>query len=198
MKKVVTLTVIAMSCLAFNAQSSDKLSGSEILAVQKGGVPDKVYTQEKPHLKVASYNIGKNETTENVSDFTQLNSAIKRIDAEIIAVSEVDNKTQRSHKIDQLKTIAEANNMHYAFGKALDFDGGEYGVVEIVARELTLPLNVMCMPELPDFKRLQQLGVRRISMGNFVHAQLQLRLKKLMASIQSQQSFVGVFHDESH
>jgi len=70
--------------------------------------------------------------------------------------------------------------------------------IEIVARELTLPLNVMCMPELPDFKRLQQLGVRRISMGNFVHAQLQLRLKKLMASIQSQQSFVGVFHDESH
>lgn len=30
-----------------------------------------------------------------------------------------------------------------------------------------LPINVMCMPNLPDFEILKNLGVKRISMGNF-------------------------------
>lgn len=128
MKKTVIFTMMALGSLIASVQASDKLAGNEILAVQKGGVPDKVFSQDKPHLKIATYNIGKNEASSAVSDFTALNSAIKRIDADIIAIQEVDNKTLRSQKIDQLKKIADANKMHYAFGKALDFDGGEYGV----------------------------------------------------------------------
>ena len=31
-----------------------------------------------------------------------------------------------------------------------------------------LPVNVMCIPGLPDFKKLQSLGVRRASMGPFL------------------------------
>jgi endonuclease/exonuclease/phosphatase family metal-dependent hydrolase len=110
------------------AQPNTQLTGNEILSVQKGGVKDKLYSQNKPLLKVATYNIGKNEASHDVSDFTSLNAAIKNIDADVIAISEVDNKTERSKKINQLKTIADANNLYYAFGKALDFDGGEYGI----------------------------------------------------------------------
>ncbi len=128
MKKIFSLTVLALACLVANVQASDKIAGNEILTVQKGGIPDKVYTSNKPALRIATYNIGKNEASDNVTDFTALNSAIKKINADIIAVLEVDNKTQRSQKIDQLKTIADANKMHYVFGKALDFDGGEYGL----------------------------------------------------------------------
>lgn len=67
-----------------------------------------------------------------------------------------------------------------------------------LCRALTVPLNVMCMPDLPDFVRLTALGVRRISMGNFVHAALQAYLFTLMSGIQMQQSFKGVFAHESH
>lgn len=77
MKKTMTLTMIALGCLFVNAQASEKLAGNEILKVQKGGVPDKIYTQNKPHLKIATYNIGKNEASADVADFTALNSAIK-------------------------------------------------------------------------------------------------------------------------
>jgi endonuclease/exonuclease/phosphatase family metal-dependent hydrolase len=128
MKRRFSLTIAALSFLMAHVQASDKLAGNEIIAVQKGGVPDKVYTQHKPALRIATYNIGKNEASDNVTDFTALNSAIKKINADIIAVPELDNKTQRSQKIDQLKTIADANKMHYVFGKALDFDDGEYGL----------------------------------------------------------------------
>lgn len=128
MKSIFTLTFLALACLSVNAQAVEKLAGNEILAVQKGGVADKVYAENYPQLKIATYNIGKNEASDNVADFTSLNLAIKNIGADIIAVPEVDNKTARSQKIDQLKTIADANGYHYAFGKALEFDGGEYGV----------------------------------------------------------------------
>jgi 2-methylisocitrate lyase-like PEP mutase family enzyme len=68
--------------------------------------------------------------------------------------------------------------------------------IETIASTLTLPLNVMCMPELPTFARLAQLGVKRISMGNFVHSALQSKLEELMLTIRSQQTFAGVFVNE--
>jgi 2-methylisocitrate lyase-like PEP mutase family enzyme len=56
-----------------------------------------------------------------------------------------------------------------------------------------LPLNVMCMPELADFSTLSTLGVKRISMGNFIYAATQARLKDLLCQVQTQHSFSGVF-----
>ncbi|MFD1803789.1 endonuclease/exonuclease/phosphatase family protein [Mixta tenebrionis] len=108
--------------------ASTPLTGSEILAVNKGGTANKIYTHNQPTLKVAAYNIGKNEASDDVTNLTQLNQAIKKIDADVIAVTEIDNQTHRSGNINQLAKIAEANHLFYAFGKALDFDGGEYGV----------------------------------------------------------------------
>lgn len=127
-KTAILLTFLSASLLCAQAQSAGTPSGSEILSVQKGGVPNKIYAQHKPLIKVATYNIGKNEASGDVTNFSALNAAIKKIDADIIAISEVDNKTGRSQNIDQLKTIADASHLYYTFGKALDFDGGEYGV----------------------------------------------------------------------
>ena len=69
--------------------------------------------------------------------------------------------------------------------------------IKTFSKELNIPLNVMCMPDLPTFERLGEMGVRRISMGNFVHSAIQSKLKDLMLLIQSQQTFAGVFIDES-
>ncbi|SFT79581.1 2-Methylisocitrate lyase, PEP mutase family [Kosakonia arachidis] len=68
--------------------------------------------------------------------------------------------------------------------------------IAAIARHVPLPLNVMCMPELAAFADLAQLGVRRISMGNVIHAALQTRLNHLLLAVQTQQSFGGVFRVE--
>lgn len=128
MKKTFAISLMGLFFLSFATQAGESLTGNEILTVQKGGVADKVYKTHRPQLKVATYNIGKNEAADNVADFKTLNKAIKNINADIISVVEIDNKTARSQHIDQLKAIADANHLHYAFGKALDFDGGEYGL----------------------------------------------------------------------
>lgn len=125
MKPIKTLisAAILVSCGATAATT-----GSEVLMVQNGGTPNKVYTANKPSIKVATYNIGKNELAADVANLDELSKAIAKIDADVIVLTEIDNKTARSKKVNQLEEIAKANKMDFAFGKALDFDGGEYGV----------------------------------------------------------------------
>lgn len=66
--------------------------------------------------------------------------------------------------------------------------------IATLCQALDLPLNIMCMPDLAPFEQLSLAGVKRISMGNFVHTSLQSKLEEMFKVIQSQQSFSGVFH----
>ena len=72
------------------------------------------------------------------------------------------------------------------------------GDIGELARTVPLALNIMCMPQLPDFASLAQVGVRRISMGNFVHAAATEQLRRMLDAIRSQQSFTPLFADETH
>ncbi len=56
-----------------------------------------------------------------------------------------------------------------------------------------LPINVMCMPNLPDFDTLNNLGVKRISMGNFIFDNMYRQFKLKTEEILNQQSFKSVF-----
>ncbi len=62
-----------------------------------------------------------------------------------------------------------------------------------VVSSTTLPVNVMCMPGLPDFDELAVSGVKRISMGNFVHEFLHDKLRKVVDAIQTNRSFKPLF-----
>ncbi|MDF2525695.1 MAG: hypothetical protein K0S17_780 [Enterobacter mori] len=70
--------------------------------------------------------------------------------------------------------------------------------INLIAEATGLPLNVMCMPELPSFDRLKMAGVSRISMGNFVHSAMQSTLTDIMLTIRSRQTFEGLFGDENN
>lgn len=56
-----------------------------------------------------------------------------------------------------------------------------------------LPINVMCMPDLPDFEVLARLGVKRISMGNWVYNKVYDTMEKTINQILIQQSFHPLF-----
>jgi len=46
------------------------------------------------------------------------------------------------------------------------------GDIRTVVNESKLPINVMCMPQLPGFDELQSLGVKRLSMGPFLFSKV--------------------------
>lgn len=65
--------------------------------------------------------------------------------------------------------------------------------IRAVVASTKLPVNVMCMPQLPAFGELQKLGVKRISSGNFVHQYVLKMLEEKMITIQNEQSFKSLF-----
>jgi 2-methylisocitrate lyase-like PEP mutase family enzyme len=56
-----------------------------------------------------------------------------------------------------------------------------------------LPVNVLCMPELPNFETLAKLGVKRISMGNALNEYTYTALENMTTKILSDQSFNALF-----
>lgn len=55
-----------------------------------------------------------------------------------------------------------------------------------------LPLNVMCIPGLPDFDTLQQLGVKRVSMGGFLFNKIYDTIRPLSQDILRKKSFSSI------
>lgn len=58
----------------------------------------------------------------------KLRTAIKSQQLDLVGLQEVDNKTRRSGQVDQLKALAKATGLHAVFARAMNFDGGEYGI----------------------------------------------------------------------
>ncbi len=65
--------------------------------------------------------------------------------------------------------------------------------IERVVQQSNLPINVMCMPNLPEFAELESLGVKRISMGNFLFEKQSELLEQEFTRIIKTQSFKSVF-----
>lgn len=78
-------------------------------------------------IRVLSYNILHGATTNKDNDLDVVARAIRNADPDIAALQEMDYKTNRANKLDVTAEIANRTNMVSIFGKAIDWDGGEYG-----------------------------------------------------------------------
>jgi 2-methylisocitrate lyase-like PEP mutase family enzyme len=66
--------------------------------------------------------------------------------------------------------------------------------IEKVTASSSLPVNVMCMPALPDFKTLQNAGVKRISAGPFLNMNIYKALENSIEKIIADNSFTSLFN----
>jgi 2-methylisocitrate lyase-like PEP mutase family enzyme len=65
--------------------------------------------------------------------------------------------------------------------------------IAAIVSQTKLPPNVMCMPALPNFETLEKLGVKRISMGNFLNGYAYSSLENMTTKILVEQSFKALF-----
>lgn len=65
--------------------------------------------------------------------------------------------------------------------------------IQTVVQSTLLPINVMCMPALPDFNTLTFLGVKRISMGGFFFNKIYADASKLAKTIIHDNNFTSIF-----
>ena len=82
---------------------------------------------QKKVLKVMTFNILHGATTRGDFDLDAIAKVILEADPDIVALQEVDFKTKRAKNYDLATELGWRTKMTPLFGKAMDYDGGEYG-----------------------------------------------------------------------
>jgi endonuclease/exonuclease/phosphatase family metal-dependent hydrolase len=78
-------------------------------------------------LKILTFNILHGATTKGDFDLDAIAKVIIETNPDLVALQEVDFKTNRARKYDLVTELGWRTKMAPVFGKAMDFDGGEYG-----------------------------------------------------------------------
>src|SRR4029077_899069 len=98
-------------------------------------------------LRVLTYNIHHGEGTDGRFDLSRLADVVTSVHPDLVALQEVDQGTERASGVSELTELARLTDMHPAFGKAMDYLGGQYGVA-VLSR---LPLLRAHNDPLPSF-----------------------------------------------
>lgn len=81
---------------------------------------------EPKAITVLTYNIHHGAGTDGKYDLSRVADVIKKSGADLVALQEVDRNTNRT-KDDQPAKLATLTGFHPCFGRAMNFEGGEYG-----------------------------------------------------------------------
>lgn len=103
-------------------------------------------------LRVVSYNIHAGKDSEGRPSIPRVAALLDTLRADIVLLQEVDRGTQRSGGADQLGQLEHLTGLHGAFGKSLDYQGGDYGI-GILARWPIDDATVLPLPADPPADR---------------------------------------------
>lgn len=65
--------------------------------------------------------------------------------------------------------------------------------IKLFCRKTKLPINVLCLPDLPNFDALSEAGVKRISMGNFMFEFLSQQQSLIISKMRQENSCQSLF-----
>jgi endonuclease/exonuclease/phosphatase family metal-dependent hydrolase len=82
---------------------------------------------EAQPIAVLSYNIHHAEGMDGKIDLQRIAAVIQSVSPDVVALQEVDRETQRSDGTDQAKELERLTGLKMVFGRAIDFEGGQYG-----------------------------------------------------------------------
>lgn len=100
------------------------------------------------NLTVLVYNIHAGKDAKGVDNLERVSQIIRDTKADIVLLQEVDKGTTRSGKVDQVARFEELTGFHGAFGKTLDYQGGDYGIA-ILSRWPILTDTLIHLPVVP-------------------------------------------------
>lgn len=110
------------------------------------------------YLNVMTYNIHHGVGIDGTFDLTRIADIIREMDADLIALQEVDMETDRIGGLNTMEYLAHELSMNYAFGKNLNFQGGDYGN-GILSK---YPVVSMVNFHIPSYKSGEQRGILKV------------------------------------
>ena len=109
-------------------------------------------SSDEPAVRVMIYNIHAGKDAGGVDNLDRVAALVRETNADLVLLQEVDQGTRRSGNVDQPAVLAERTGFRVAFGSALDYDGGEYGVA-ILSRWPILSDTLIHLPVDPPQAR---------------------------------------------
>ena len=79
-------------------------------------------------IRVLVYNIHAGKDAKGVDNLARVAELVRSTNADIALLQEVDRGTTRSGKVDQPDVLSRLTGFKVAFGKTLDYQGGDYGI----------------------------------------------------------------------
>ena len=83
---------------------------------------------QNERLRVLTYNIHHGEGRDGKFDYERLAGKIVKLRPDVAVLQEVDRGTKRAGGVDQAARLAELTGMEFVFGRAMPYEGGEYGL----------------------------------------------------------------------
>lgn len=97
-------------------------------------------------LRVLVWNIHVGTDAGGAATLDRIARLIDSTGADVALLQEVDRRTSRSAGVDQIARLAALTSMQWAFGRTLDYQGGEYGLAILsrwpIVRDTLIPLPV--------------------------------------------------------
>ena len=102
-------------------------------------------TQKNPVVRILTFNILHGATMQGNFDLDRIAAVIQQTNPDLVALQEVDFKTNRAKQYDLATELGWRTKMAPLFGKAMNYDGGAYGegvltkMPIIASRNIPLP-----------------------------------------------------------
>ena len=97
-------------------------------------------------VRLLVYNIHAGKDVGGGNNLERVADLVREARADVVLLQEVDRGTRRSGNVDQPAVLAARTGFAVAFGKTLDYDGGEYGIAVLsrwpIRHDTLIPLPV--------------------------------------------------------
>lgn len=97
-------------------------------------------------VQVLVYNIHAGADAAGADNLERVAGVVRDTKADVVLLQEVDKGVRRSRGVDQPAELARLTGLHVAFGRTLDYQGGEYGIAILsrwpITHDTLVPLPV--------------------------------------------------------
>ena len=115
-------------------------------------------------VKILSYNVKNCQGMDGVVSYQRVADVIKRIDADVVALQELDSATVRSKGVVVLDELAMLTGMHKTYGASIDYQGGKYGI-GVLTKEKPLSWKRVPLPGREEPRSLLIVELRDFVIG---------------------------------
>lgn len=141
--------------------------------------PTNIVIRNEGELVLMSYNVRNGKGMDNKRNLNRTAAVIRAAQPDVVALQEIDSVTRRSEGNDVAAVLGRKCSMYHTFSKAIDYDGGGYGVA-LLSREKPVVVQRFALPGREEARTLLYVEFEQYAV---VSTHLSLTAEDRMASL---------------